>query len=466
MPFAEVRAITMKSGRADKTSIRTSYLVSGLAVAAAGLWPFLFFESQLVCRVLAVAGVCLTLWLFELVPAFVPTLLLWVLIPLTLSPIDSKFSLANTLRSAADPVLGLFFGGFALGVAAERHGISHTLADWAIRRSGRNFARMLVSTMVLTAFASMWISNIAAAALMFGAVRPIIRDMEPTDPLRRTLLVAIAFSANLGGIATPVGTGPNAIAIAHVSNWLPIGFLDWMFFGLPLAAGLILLAFWLLWWKARDSSKTWNGTRHASQAAESTENGGRIVFLSVMAACVLLWITEPLHRIPAAVVALAAAASLFVLKNLTKSDLAKIDWSTLLLIAGGITLGRLLETSGLIASASTELSLGSLNPSLLIFVLCIVSATLAALMSNTASVAMLIPLAAAFMPQPSTSILIAISASFGMTFVISTPQNAMAHGEGGVRSSDLFYPGIVIMLVGCALVALTGRTVLNLAGIP
>ena len=100
-----------------------------------------------------------------------------------------------------------------------------------------------------------------------------------------------------------------------------------------------------------------------------------------------------------------------------------------------------------------------------IFVLCLASAVLSALMSNTATVVMLIPLAAALVPAPSTAILVAVSASFGMTFLISTPPNAIAHGEG-VRSSDLFYPGLVIMLVGCILVSLTGRLVLNFAGIP
>jgi len=87
-------------------------------------------------------------------------------------------------------------------------------------------------------------------------------------------------------------------------------------------------------------------------------------------------------------------------------------------------------------------------------------------MSNTATAVMLIPLAAAIMPDPSTAILIAISASFGLPFVISTPPNAMAFGEGGVRSSDFFWPGVIIMITGCAAVSLTGRAVLNLAGIP
>ena len=186
----------------------------------------------------------------------------------------------------------------------------------------------------------------------------------------------------------------------------------------------------------------------------------------VLAASVVLWLTEPVHGIPAAVVSVGAAASLFLSGLLRKNDLGRIDWSTLLLIAGGITLGKMLEASGLIHDAAAKLTLGEMNAYLAIFILCFASAFLSALMSNTATAVLLIPLAGALMPEPSTAILIAVAASFGMPFIISTPPNAMAHGEGGVRSSDLFYPGVVIMLLGCAVVSLTGRAVLNFVGIP
>ena len=96
----------------------------------------------------------------------------------------------------------------------------------------------------------------------------------------------------------------------------------------------------------------------------------------------------------------------------------------------------------------------------------LICAILAALMSNTATVVMLIPLAQAFIPEPSTAILVAISASFGIPFVISTPPNAMVYGEGGVRFNDLFLPGIILMLAGCFLISLTGDFVLKMIGIP
>ena len=442
-------------------------MLPAIMITIAAALPFVVFESPLAARVISITCVCLVLWLLELVPAFVPTLILWILVPLLLSPLDPRYSLANSLRWAADPVLALFFGGFALGVATERHGVSKRLANWAVSTSGNSYALILVIVIAITAFMSMWISNIAAAALMFAALRPVVSGLETGDRARRTLLVGTAFAANLGGIATPIGTGPNAIAIAATADSYTITFVDWMMFALPLTIGLLITAYALLYWSAHHATASWQ-THISSLPCESLspQSTRGVGLAAVLAAAITLWLTEPLHGIPAAVVSIGAAATLFLSGLLRKNDLGRIDWSTLLLIAGGITLGKLLEASGLIHAAAAELTLGELNPYLAIFILCFASALLSALMSNTATAVMLIPLAGALVPEPSTAILIAVAASFGMPFVISTPPNAMAHGEGGVRSSDLFYPGVVIMLLGCAVVSLTGRAVLNFVGIP
>jgi sodium-dependent dicarboxylate transporter 2/3/5 len=192
----------------------------------------------------------------------------------------------------------------------------------------------------------------------------------------------------------------------------------------------------------------------------------RISFLIIFAGTILLWLTEPLHGIPAAVIALGSAALIFLAGVLTKKDLTRIDWSTLLLIAGGITLGRLLEQSALIKTASANVPFADFHPMFGLFLLCLTSAMLAALMSNTATTVLLIPLAMTLIPAPSTAILIAVSASFGIPFVISTPPNAMVFGQGGVKFGDLFWPGIVLMVAGCFLVSLTGQAVLNFVGIP
>jgi sodium-dependent dicarboxylate transporter 2/3/5 len=187
-----------------------------------------------------------------------------------------------------------------------------------------------------------------------------------------------------------------------------------------------------------------------------------IVFFLTVAA----WLTEPFHGVSSAIVALISTAVLFGSGLLKRDDLARIDWSTLVLIAGGIALGNLLEQSGVVRVAGAAMPWQEIPHVARLFMLCLSAALLSALMSNTAAVTMLIPLAAGIDPAPSTAILIAIAASLGIPFVISTPPNAMIYGEGGITFSDLAVPGLILMVLGCILVSTTGPLVLNLVGIP
>jgi sodium-dependent dicarboxylate transporter 2/3/5 len=188
--------------------------------------------------------------------------------------------------------------------------------------------------------------------------------------------------------------------------------------------------------------------------------------IAVFVATVAAWLTEPVHGASAALVALAAPVLLFGSGLLGREDLSRLDWSTLILIAGGIGLGHLLEASGLVAAVAGSVPWAAVPPLGRTLLLCSASAVLAALMSNTAAVTMLIPLAASLDPSPSTAVLIAVSASLGIPFVISTPPNAMVHGEGGVRSTDLLVPGLILMVLGVLLVSTTGPALLRLMGIP
>ena len=145
-------------------------------------------------------------------------------------------------------------------------------------------------------------------------------------------------------------------------------------------------------------------------------------------------------------------------------DLGRLDWSTLLLIAGGIVLGRLLETSGLVDQVAGAIDWQALDPLARTVAVVFASALLSSLMSNTATATMLIPLAASIDPSPATPVLIAIGCSFGFPFVVSTPPNSMVAGAGA-RSSDLLALGLPLMLLGVLLVSLTGGAVLSAFGI-
>jgi sodium-dependent dicarboxylate transporter 2/3/5 len=421
---------------------------------------FFFMKDQRLSRSVFIVGVCLTLWLSEVVPPYVPTVVLWALTPLLMQPLGLEFSFGSVLAWSADPVLALFLGGFTLSVAAKRYGLDGRIASFAVRLSKGNRLALLVLGTGVTAWLSMWMSNIAAAAIMIVAMRPLFSGYPRGDPFRRALLLGVAMGANFGGLATPVGTGPNALAIAEASKYQPVTFISWMAFALPLAIGLLTVGVTLLFFRFHV-----RGTAKLPKIRVRRLDRRSKAVLLIFSVTVLAWLTEPWHGAPSGIIALLSVAAFFGSGLLNRSDLNSIDWSTLALIAGGIGIGKLLEKSGLVITIAADVPWREVSPFVRLLVLCFSSAILSALMSNTATAALLIPIAGSIDPSPSTAILIAVAASMGIALAISTPANAMVYGEG-VRGSDLFVPGLGLMILGCLLISWTGPGVLRLMGIP
>jgi sodium-dependent dicarboxylate transporter 2/3/5 len=411
--------------------------------------------DPLQARAVALAAFCLVLWLGEAVPGFVPSLLLLGAIPLVLP--GATYRLSSVLGWMADPVLVLFFGGFSLGVAAQRYGIDATITSLAVRWSGGRRLRLLALVMAATASLSMWMSNTAAAAMMLAALRPMIGALDRTDGFRAAMLVAIAVSANLGGMATPIGSPPNAIAVATLEQIQPINLIGWMVFGLPCVVVLLVLGLVLLIARYRLRNAPLPLVGAGVVPIQGRRSWSVVVIFGSM---VLGWLTEPLHGIPVPVVAALGATLLFGSGLLGLSDLGRIDWATLILIAGGLALGRMLQETGTIQSLATAIEWGGMSSSIRIALLVGVAAAMSAVMSNTATATMIIPLAYAIDPVPATPVLVALGCSLGMPFAISTPPNALVYGEG-LKVSDLLIPGLVFMVLGCLLVVLLGPVLLG-----
>ena len=435
---------------------RALAVAAAVAALAVGAWLTLDDPGQRAAVILG--GGVLALWLAELVPPFVPTLALLAGIPLVLGAAPA-YRLPAVLGWAADPVLALFFGGFALGAAASRHGIDAWVAGGAVALSGGSRRRLLALVMGATAALSMWMSNIAAAAMMLAALRPLLRGRERGDPARVALLLGVAMAANLGGMSTPIGSGPNGIAIASLEPRTQVTFLQWMAFATPLMLGMLALAYLLIVALLRV-----HGTfeRPAERPAPIAARARGVVVIFVLA--VAAWLAEPLHGVAAPIVALAVAAALFAFGWLGREDLGRIDWSTLILIAGGLVLGRFADASGLVGALATRVGSVDAPPAAQLTGLVLLAATMSALMSNTASAAVLIPLAAGLELPPAAAVLVAIGTAFGVPFTISTPPNAMAVGEG-LSSRDLLRIGLPLMLVGTLLIGLTGPHVLSWMGL-
>jgi sodium-dependent dicarboxylate transporter 2/3/5 len=258
-----------------------------------------------------------------------------------------------------------------------------------------------------------------------------------------------------------VGTGPNGIAISAATPYAQVTFVKWMAFALPLTALMLGLGFLLLVVGYRVRG------RFELPATPPRKLDTRAHWvLGISAACVALWLSEPLHGLPAPLVALGATAAFFGTGLLRREDLGRLDWSTLLLIAGGISLGRLVEQSGVVATSLHGVDWSTWPQVAQVAVLVSLGALLSALMSNTGTAALLIPISVQLFPSASMPILVAMGCSFGIPFIISTPPNAMVAGEGGVESSDLLRLGLPLMALGCGVIALTGAWVLRSFGLP
>ena len=445
------------AGQSPAPLILTAMACAGVIALARLQWA-----DAMLAEAAALAGVCLVLWLTEVIPLYATTLVLWVGMVVVLGRIDPvAFSLSRVLAAVTNPVMVLFFGGFVLSVAGAKYGIDSWLASRMIRAAGGQKRRLLLSMMGLTAVLSMWMLNTAAAAMMLVALRPLFAQASGDRSFRIAMLLGLAIAANLGGIGTPIGTGPNLIAIGAIESRYNVDFLDWMAFGVPTAVIMLTIAYLLLIRLYRVS-----GTFGRYAAPARVLPRGAPWVIAVFCATVLAWLLEPLHHVPAALVAVAMTAVLFGTKLLDADDLRRIGWDTLLLIAGGITLGQLLGDSGLARALTASVAWHAWHPTAVLFGLIFTCAIISAVSSNTAAAVVVIQIAMSIAPSTATPVLVALGASMGMPFVISTPPNAMAYGEGGLRPRDFFIPGSILMIVGCLLIALAGPAVLRWLGFP
>lgn len=453
--------MTLSNGSLSETPVRRYWIravvaigaVAAIVVALAMDWPASY-------RAAIIASLCVLLWLTDWVRVWIPTVILWIATPVLLGGFGPEFRPYEVVAWSADPILLLFLGGFSLAAAVRRQGADLVLASMTVRGARGRPLGLVALTALATAGLSMWMSNIAAAAMMLGALHPIL-DSEPRESrIRRGVLLSVALGANVGGIATPIGSGPNGIAMAAVGKQQSIGFVDWMVFGVPITVGLLVLSVGAIFVWLRPS-----GQIPVVNSGEFRSIGRLGSLALVFGVTVILWLSEPIHGVPAWVVALGAIILLLASRLLRWSDVLHLDWSTLLSIAGGIGLGALLHHSGLLGELAARVQLADVSPAPRLLGLCLVSAFLSSLMSNTGTAALLIPLAATVDPSPSTAIIVAVSASLGVPFAISTPPNQMAVARG-LPASDLLGPGLLLLIAGCLIVALTGPWVLGMVGIP
>jgi len=431
----------------------------GLAGAVFGVLLFLPLKGiePAAQRTLAVFALALVLWVSEAIPlyitAFVIAGLLAVLIPPHLEGGDYRMFLAPFFS----PVILLFLGGFVLARGLERYDLDSVLASAILRRVGRRPAAILAGFMGVTALLSMWMSNTAATALMIAVALPLVRSMDADDPMKIGFLLGIPFAANLGGMATPIGTPPNAIAIAALRQaGREVNFLGWM--GLALPAALILLALTWVLLMLLFPPKTSELSFEVKKMKRLTWKEWTV--LATLVLTVLGWLTGRLHGIPDAIVALSPALVFFSLGLLGRKDFRSLGWDVLVLMGGGLSLGRAVSASGLDVWLVSSLGIGRLAPVALFVGFILLTVVLTNFISNTSSAALIVPLAMGFAAGSGSLVPgVALAASASMLLPVSTPPNAIAFGSGLLKTKHMFRTGIIIAVIAIGVIVFFGLVV-------
>lgn len=430
--------------------------------------------TELQRRMLAIFLVAAIFWATEVMPLFATSLMI---VGLEILALATEGGLAGVLPSVSDwpardgqplalsykiflapfasGIVILFMGGFLLSAAVTKHGIDRIIAARFIRPFMRHPLMLVFGVLGITAFFSMWMSNTATAAMMLAIIAPLVRQLPSEDQYHRAVILAVPFGANIGGIGTPIGTPPNAVALQFLRNvGIEIGFIDWMVIAIPLVLLLLGVAGILLYryFPPRRGVKL--------PELETPPKIGRMgwLTLAILIGTILLWLTGKWHPIHEGVVALLAAAALTTLGVLDRSDVDSIDWNVLILMWGGLSLGTAMMQTDVVGLI-TQMPVESLHGFMLALVVVVVSVTLSNFMSNTAAANLLVPIVMAIATtaagQTELAILVAMGTSIAMAMPVATPPNAIAFATGKIPAASLIRSGgtitllaMIIMLMG------------------
>ncbi|WP_018945617.1 DASS family sodium-coupled anion symporter [Thioalkalivibrio sp. AKL17] len=438
-------------------------------------------------RVLGLTLFMAVWWISEALPIPVTALL-----PIALLPLTGVVAMDEATAPYANPTIFLFMGGFAIALAVQRWGLHQRLALAILSRSGRGLHTLVGAFMLATAGLSMWVSNTATAALMLPIALSVLGLMERDGgqglqgmaPDSRSpalaLLLGIAFAANIGGMATIIGSPPNALTVAFLNDRyeLGIGFIDWMLLGLPLSLTLLLIAWILLTrWVFPVHRIRLNGLDRMLQEQvgdlgpwSHAELRVATVFLLVA----LAWMFRPLLEawlpleLTDAGIAILGAGLLFLIPSgasgqrrlLCWDNTRELPWGVLLLVGGGLSLGSAIESSGL-AELTAEALMGAQAWPLLLVIAGVVLATmtLSHVTSNTATAATLLPLVAALalrmdVPVGLMTLPVAFAASVAFMLPVATPPNAIVFASNRLRVVDMIRGGALLSVVAIVLVSL------------
>ena len=369
------------------------------------------------------------------------------------------------MAAFADPVIMLFLGGFVLAIAASKVGLDVAIARFLLKPFKKPKWVLLAFLIIIGVF-SMFMSNTATAAMMLTFLAPVLATLPKDEKGKVGLALAIPIAANLGGMGTPIGTPPNAIALGALQNaGIEIDFLSWMMRMVPYVLIMLFLAWLLLLvlfpFKTDKIELKIEGTSNASKR-------DKIIVSITFVVTILMWMLEGVLGISSNIVALIPFAVFTSTGVFSRDDLKEIDWSVLWMVAGGFALGTALNKTGLASALINAVPFAQWNILVVMISGGLICWILSNFISNSAAANLIVPILAvvgtALLDDPtaSTSFLalgglkslivgVAMCASLAMILPISTPPNALAHSTGIINTKQMAIVGLITGVVGIIL---------------
>lgn len=434
-------------------------------------------------KVLAVALLMIFWWISEAIPMPVVAL-----IPLLLFPLLGISTFSETAVPYSNEVIFLFMGGFLIGLAIEKWGLHKRIALSIVSKTGTSGNKILLGFILSTGFISMWLSNTATTMMMYPiavSVISVVLTLNEKEKSKKNfalaMMLSIAYASNFGGIATIIGTPPNAAYVTFISKKynLEISFSDWMVVALPIAMILLFILFFVITFMFPNHLKKNQVfeeiiSKDLNELGSITKPEVRVLIIFIVTA--FLWITRSLINqlnlitLDDNMIAIFGAVLMFIVpsgnhhnpteKILVWKDTHKMSWGILLLFGGGISLAAALEKAGIIQMIGNLIS-GHVHASLLLMILIVsmVSIFLSELMSNVAQVIVFAPIVTilaelmGFHPFL-IGIPMTLAASCSSMLPMGTPPNAIVFSSGYVKTSDMIKAGFVLNLLSIALIVL------------
>jgi sodium-dependent dicarboxylate transporter 2/3/5 len=438
----------------------TVYFLVSL-VAAIGLTLVVreasFTDSQ--NYVLFLVFFAIGLWVTEAVPPFAVGLFIMAYLVFALgnpSFNSAPEDIAKYVNTFSSSIIWLMLGGFFIAEAMTKTKLDADLLRLTMRLSGTTPRGMLLGLMLTTMTGSMLMSNTATTAMVIAAVMPLLTSLGKQSPITKALLVGVPLAAATGGMGTIIGTPPNAIAAGALENaGIQMDFLHWLYYGLPLALTLTLVSWFVLVSLFVKDNRPVRLDFIEQPTAEETAalRTSRAICLAIIVVTLGLWITSAWHRVSVSAISAIPIVFLTMTGIIQGSDVRRLSWDTLLLVAGGLSLGVALEQSGLLTLYAGRIAAMSVPPLLFLCVFAYVTMAFSNIMSNTATSTVLIPLGMAILSSEKTeaAMVIGLSASTALMLPVSSPPNAIAYATGLLEQQDFRVGGLLLGLLGPAL---------------